>query len=156
MLRELTTDDAVEVAALIRAAFADLPQPVDPAPSALRETAETIGAALAEGGGAGIEADGRLVGCVLWREEGGGLYLGRLAVAAGARGQGVARRLVAAVEAQARRLGLGRVHLSTRLAMGANRRLFAACGFVAPVQRAHPGYAVPTYVEMEKWLDKSG
>jgi ribosomal protein S18 acetylase RimI-like enzyme len=154
MPRPLTAADAAAVATLIRTVFADLPQQVDPPPSALHETADSIAAALAEGGGAGIEQHGTLVGCVLWREKPGGLYMGRLAVAAAARGQGLARHLVAAAEAEARQRGLKRLLLSTRLGMLANRRLFASCGFVETVQHAHPGYAVPTYVDMEKWLDK--
>jgi hypothetical protein len=34
-----------------------------------------------------------------------------------------------------------------------NRRLFAACGFVEIARHAHPGYAAPTWVEMEKRLE---
>jgi penicillin-binding protein 2 len=33
-----------------------------------------------------------------------------------------------------------------------NRRLFARCGFVETAQHAHPGYAQPTFVDMEKRL----
>ena len=81
-----------------------------------------------------------------------GLYLGRLAVAPAWRGRGIARALVAAAEMAARRTGLPRVHLSTRLVLLDNRRLFAACGFVETTRDAHPGYAEPTFVNMEKRL----
>ena len=74
-------------------------------------------------------ADG-LAGSALWAEQDGGLYLGRLAVAPAWRGRGIAKALVAAAEAAARAMGLPRIHLSTRLVLLDNRRLFAACGFV--------------------------
>ena len=59
-------------------------------------------------------------------------------------------------EAVARRTGQPRVHLGTRLVLAANRRLFASCGFVEVALHAHPGYAAPTSVEMEKRLEASG
>ncbi|MBN8891819.1 MAG: GNAT family N-acetyltransferase, partial [Rhodospirillales bacterium] len=104
------------------------------------------------GGGAVAMAAGAAVGAVLWQPRDGGLYMGRLAVAPGWRGRGVARALVAAAEAAARAQGQPRLHLSTRLVLADNRRLFAACGFREAALHAHPGYAAPTYVDMEKSL----
>jgi hypothetical protein len=49
-------------------------------------------------------------------------------------------------------MALPRIHLSTRLVLLDNRRLFAACGFVETTCHAHPGYAEPTFVNMEKRL----
>jgi hypothetical protein len=49
-------------------------------------------------------------------------------------------------------LGAARIHLSTRLPLIDNRKLFAACGFVETTLHAHPGYAAPTYVDLEKRL----
>ncbi len=120
--------------------------------SALRVSATDVSAHLQTGGGAVVAADGRLVGSALWRETDGGLYLSRVAVAPFWRGRGIARVLISAAEVAARRMNLPRVHLSTRLVLTANRRLFAACGFVETVQHAHPGYAEPTFVDMEKWF----
>jgi hypothetical protein len=60
--------------------------------------------------------------------------------------------LVDAAAAEARRRGLPRLLLSTRLVLADNRRLFARCGFVETEQHAHPGYAHPTFVDMEKTL----
>jgi predicted N-acetyltransferase YhbS len=151
-LRPMAWADAPAVAALIRSAFAAQSVPTDPAPSALRETAESIASHLTTAGGAVAEADGQLVGCVLWQETDGGLYIGRLAVDPAWRRRGTARALVAAAEATARELGLPRLHLGTRLPLLDNRRLFAACGFVETVRSAHPGYTEPTTVAMEKRL----
>ena len=85
-------------------------------------------------------------------ERDGGLYLSRLAVAPGWRGRGIAKALVGATEADARRRGLPSIDLSTRLVLEDNRRLFAACGFVETTREAHPGYAEPTFVNMVKRL----
>ncbi len=151
MIRPIETADAATAAALIRAAFGAIPEPLDPAPSALRETGASILAHLAHGGGAVVEQAG-IVACVLWSEQGGGLYLGRLAVASHCRNRGFAAQLVSAAEAEARRLGLPRLHLGVRLALPGNRRLFARLGFVETALHAHDGYANPTWAAAEKWL----
>ena len=144
--------DCDAVAALIRLAFAAQPVRTDPPPSALREDAASVAAHLVAGGGSVAEVDGQLVGSVMWEPKGGGLYLERLAVDPAWRGRGIARSLVAVVEEAARQTGAPRVHLGTRLVLTDNRRLFAACGFVEIARHAHPGYAAPTWVEMEKRL----
>jgi GNAT superfamily N-acetyltransferase len=162
MLRPAVPTDAEALAALIRLAFAHQPVRTDPPPSALEESGVSVAAHLGEGGG-GIVADRigadkigaqGMVAALLWREEEGGLYVGRLAVHPQWRGQGLARRLIAAAEEVARQRGLERLFLSTRLVLAGNRRLFAACGFAEISFHAHPGYARPTYVTMEKRLGK--
>jgi GNAT superfamily N-acetyltransferase len=151
-VRPLCMAEADSAAALIRLAFAHLPVPVTPAPSALRETAEGVAAMLAEGGGAAAEDVGGLAGVVLWAPKQGGLYMGRLAVRPDRRGQGLARALVAAAEAEARRLALPRLHLSVRLALAGNRRFFVRSGFRETTMHSHPGFTEPTFVDMEKSL----
>lgn len=151
-LRPLVPQDGPTGAALIRAAFSVQAVQTDPPSSALQENAETVAAQIATGGGAGAEAQGCLVGLVLWVEREGGLYFGRLAVLPAWRGRGIAWALIAAAEAEARRRGMPRVHLSTRLVLADNRRLFAACGFRETERRTHAGYDAPTSVVMEKFL----
>ena len=155
-IRDLTALDADAVAALITRAFAAQPVQVDPAPSALRVTGSHVLAVLKEGGGAGAEAGGMLAGAVLWEEKDGGLYVSRLSVAPEWRGRGIAVRLLAAAEEAARGKGLPRLHLGTRLALEGNRRLFARFGFREVAFHAHPGYASPTWVEMEKRIENPG
>lgn len=151
-LRALRVEDAAAAAEVIREAFAAQRLATDPPPSALRETATSVAAHLKDGGGAALEADGALIGLVLWAERDGGLYLGRLAVLPAWRGRGAARALIAASEAEGRKRGLPRLNLRVRLVLDDNRRLFSSCGFVATKQGAHPGYAEPTYQAMEKRL----
>ncbi len=153
MIRPLTQADATEVASLIRVAFATLSAPVSPPPSALLETAGTIASIFAQGGGgAAAERDGRIVGTCIWQQKNGGLYVGRLSVAISARGQGIARALLAAAETEARRRGLPKLLLSTRLVLTDNRHLFASFGFTEVATHAHPGFTEPTFVDLEKPL----
>ena len=88
--------------------------------------------------------------CLLWQEKDGGLYLSRVGVRPRHRRQGLARRLIAAAEEEARRRHLPRLWLSTRLALAANRACFAAAGFREAALHAHAGYARPTFVDMVK------
>ncbi|MGL4960118.1 MAG: GNAT family N-acetyltransferase [Inquilinus sp.] len=150
-------DDAAEIAAvvvLIRGAFADYADRLDPPPSAVRETAESIAVLLGREHGLVAEAGGAAVGCLfLQRREGGDIYVGRVAVACAHRRGGVGRALMAAAEAEARRLGGARLTLGVRLALDGNRRFFASLGFVEGALHAHPGYDKPTWVEMMKAIE---
>ena len=151
-IRPLTTGDAAATASLVREAFAAQSRATDPPSGALGETTASVFAKLAEGGGAGAEAAGALVGVVLWAENDGALYIGRVSVLPAWRGRGIARALLTAAEAEARRRGLARVTLRVRLALEENQRLFAGFGFTPAGQGAHPGYREPTFLVMEKRL----
>ncbi|OJF13726.1 GNAT family N-acetyltransferase [Couchioplanes caeruleus] len=59
------------------------------------------------------EASGRLIGCGGWREHGDDAELKRMFTIAAARGRGVARRVLAAIEESARERGRKRVILET-------------------------------------------
>lgn len=156
-IRSLGEANAEPIAALIRLAFASLSATVEPPPSALRETATNIAAIFAAGGGgAGVDLDGQLVAACIWQPRDGGLYFGRLSVHPAARGRGLARALIAAAEAEARARGLPKMMLSTRLPLADNRRLFAAMGFREVAYHAHPGFAEPTFVDMEKVVGVGG
>lgn len=149
MIRPILPEDADAIAALIRLAFAAIPIPLDPAPSALRETPDSIRAHMAANGGAMVDGP---AGCVLWSGREGGLYIGRLCVHPSQQGRGLAALLVGAAEAEARRRGLPRLHLGVRLALPGNRRLFARLGFSETRLHTHEGYTGPTWIEAERWL----
>jgi ribosomal protein S18 acetylase RimI-like enzyme len=151
--RALIAEDAPRVATLVRAAFAAQAVATDPPASAMRVTANDLTTHLrSNGGGAVAEAAAQIVGSILWSEQDCGLYISRLAVDPKWRRRGIALALLAAAEAAARAMGLPRLHLGTRLALTDNRALFAGAGFVEVSRHAHPGYAQPTWVAMEKRL----
>lgn len=154
-LRPIAAADAPCVAALIRTAFAAITPPLAPPPSALRETADSVAAQIAAGGGTVAITPGEagsVIGAVLWGPRDGGLYVGRLSVAAAARRMGVARALVTAAEQAARAQGFGHMHVGVRLALAGNRRLFAELGFAETVRHSHEGFTADTWVEMHKRL----
>jgi GNAT superfamily N-acetyltransferase len=152
-MRPASATDAGAIADLVRTAFAAQPVAVDPPPSALRVTEADIIRHLQTDGGAVAELSGEIAGVVLWERQETGLYISRLAVAPRYRRRGVATALLAAAEDAARYAGVTRLRLGTRLVLTGNRRLFAGCGFTEITQHAHPGFAQPTWVEMDKRLD---
>src|SRR5436309_12992944 len=104
VVRTATVSDAAAVAATIAAAFEQYRGKLKPESGAFGETAKGIGQELRKGAGAIVaERNGKMVGCVMTKMLEGDLYFGRLAVLPEARGLGVARRLVEAVAADARR-----------------------------------------------------
>ena len=153
VFRALVPADAEAAAAFIRTAFAAQSAVTDPPSSALKETSEIVRRKLAEGGGFGVEEAGALVALVLFQPDGDALYLGRLAVAQSQRGRGLAQRLLALVEDEARRLGFAKTRLRVRLDLNGNRRLFAKGGYAETAQLSHPGYDKPTFAVMEKRLE---
>jgi ribosomal protein S18 acetylase RimI-like enzyme len=152
-LRFATAADAAVIADLVRLAFSAQSAPTNPPSSALRETAATITHELSLGGGAVVLEAGSMVGAVLWKEEEGSLYFGRLAVDPTQRRRGIALMLVSECEREARRRGLTRMHLGVRLELDDNRQLFLSCGFHDAEFLSHEGFSVPTWVRMERTLE---
>jgi ribosomal protein S18 acetylase RimI-like enzyme len=153
ILRAATPADAAAIAATIAAAFAQYRGKLEPESGAFRETAEGIAAELAHQSGAILaEQNGRVLGCVMVKILEGDLYFGRLAVLPSARGQGIARKLIDAVEAEARRRELAGVRLGVRIVLTENQRLFASLGYVETGREAHEGFDHPTSINMRKPL----
>ena len=151
VVRAAVAGDAATLAAIIASAFEQYRGRLVPESGAFRETADTIFRELEDGGGAIIaEQYGEPLGCVMTRTVGRDLYLGRLAVVPSARGRGIARRLVCAVEADAARRGLAGVQLGVRIALTGNQRFFAALGYVETSRQAHAGFDQPTSITMRK------
>jgi ribosomal protein S18 acetylase RimI-like enzyme len=153
VLRSATPADAPGLAATIAAAFEQYRDMLKPESGAFRETAKGIGAELRKGAGAIVaERNGQIVGCVMTKVVEGDLYFGRLAVLPAARGLGVAKRLVAAVEADAHARGLAGVRLGVRVVLTENQRLFMSLGYVETDREAHAGFDYPTSINMRKAL----
>jgi ribosomal protein S18 acetylase RimI-like enzyme len=153
ILRKATIGDAAAIAAVIAASFEQYRGKLIPESGAFRETADGIAAELSRGAGAIVaERNGEMLGCVLVEEKEGDLYFGRLSVLPPARGLGLARRLIDAVEAEARRRGLAGIRLGVRVVLTDNQRLFQALGYRETSREAHPGFDHPTSINMRKPL----
>lgn len=153
VLRPATSDDAVVLAETILVAFEEFRGKLVPESGAFRETPRSIAAELESGAGAIIaERHGHVVGCVLFRIYEGDLYFGRLSVVPQARGIGLAHRLIAAVERQARALGLPGVRLGVRVVLTENQDLFRSLGYHEISREAHEGFDYPTSINMRKAL----
>lgn len=153
VLRAATAADAATVAAIIAASFEEYRGRLEPESGAFRETAEGIAAELARESGAILaERNGEIVGCVMVKLVDDDIYFGRLSVVPAARGQGIARRLIEAVEDEARRRELAGVRLGVRIVLSENQRLFESLGYVEVSREAHEGFDHPTSINMRKAL----
>ena len=155
VLRAATTADAAVLAATIAASFAQYRGKLVPESSAFRETEEAIVRQLGAGAGAFIaERNGEVLGCVMTEPMEGDLYFGRLAVLPAAHGLGLAKRLIQAVEDDARARGLPGVRLGVRIALPQNQRLFNSLGYREISREAHPGFNQPTSINMRKSVER--
>ncbi|PDS80843.1 GNAT family N-acetyltransferase [Rhizobium sp. L43] len=141
-----------ELLALILAAFASMDGRIDPPSSALKLTAVSLAEkAEAEIGHVVIDGE-KLIGCLFLRPEADCLYVGKLAVLPEVQGKGLGKRLLATAEETAAALGLPALRLETRIELTDNHAVFAAWGFSRTAEKAHPGFARTTFVEMRKVL----
>lgn len=142
--------EAEAIAALIQRAFAPYRGRLRPEPSALRETADSIRSILETDSILVARRAGMVIGCVSVQRRADAAYIRRLAVEPGERRAGLGRALMGGAKRLARGQGFHRLCAETRLALGENRAFFRTLGFVEGAQRSHPGFAHPTYIELEK------
>jgi predicted N-acetyltransferase YhbS len=151
-LRLARAEDAAAIVSVIHRAFAQYDGILVPQSGAMRETAETMAARLADESCIIALAGEIPVGCVFYKATGDAIYFGRLAVLPERRGRGLARRLIAEVEAAAQAAGAAAVTLGVRIALPGNVALFTALGYRETSREAHPGFSEPTSINMEKRL----
>ena len=94
--------------------------------------------------------------CVFLTPTASALYVGKLAVAAEARGKGLARALIALAEDRARALELPALELQTRIELSANQAAFQALGFVEVARTAHAGFDRPTSITYRRVIAPKG
>ncbi|HNP72808.1 MAG TPA: GNAT family N-acetyltransferase [Kouleothrix sp.] len=150
IIQEASEADIPAIVAITQAAFAEYSDRLDPPSSVRDETAEKVLAKLAEGRAVLALVGGAPAGTVYYSPREGYVYLGRLAVLPERRGQGVGAALIAYVERRAAELGLPLVRLGVRVALPHLRAMYERLGYRVYEERRHPGYAVTTFVMMEK------
>ena len=138
------------MARVMRAAFAQYRDALEPPSGALSTDAATVRELMGLGGILVCECDGRIVASVFHRTHPGHVYLGRLAVLPAFRRGGLAVRLVVAVESLAAANGRRQVRLGVRLALPENRAFFERLGYRQTGLDSHAGSSVPTFA----WLAK--
>ncbi|WP_158967979.1 GNAT family N-acetyltransferase [Chachezhania sediminis] len=143
-----------DVLSLIQRSFAFMDARINPPSSMVRLTAADV-ARQCETGEVWIMGTPP-VACVFLTLKPDCLYLGKLAVDASARGQGLARVLVDLAEERARDLGLPEVELQVRVELIENHAAFGKMGFVKVGETAHEGYDRPTSITMRKAVTPSG
>lgn len=134
-IRPVGPEAAVDVLAVVRAAFAARPV-LDPPADALGETPETIAALLRPGGGLLAYDDGRPAAAVVLDPVGDAIYLRRFGVDPAAQGHGLARALVRAGLAEAGRRGASRVVILAREELPRTAQFWRDMGFVQTAHRA--------------------
>jgi GNAT superfamily N-acetyltransferase len=139
---------------LILDTFAFMEGRIDPPSSAHRLTIADMSAQAATGAVWVVEDNATPIACLFAKPQGDALYVGKLAVAETHRRHGLARRLIAAAEAEARARNLPRLELETRIELTENHTAFARMGFVKTAETAHPGYARPTSITMSRALTR--
>ncbi|WP_170411173.1 GNAT family N-acetyltransferase [Ruegeria atlantica] len=143
-----------DVLALLRASFRYMDGRVDPPSSIHRLTVERM-RTFCQGGGE-IWAIGRpLFACMFLTRKPDSLYLGKLAVNEGRRGQGICRLLVNHAESRAAELGLPALELETRVELTENHRVFSRLGFTMVGTGSHEGYDRPTDFLLRKKINLS-
>lgn len=136
--------------ALVHRAFAGMDGRIDP-PSSLHRMTPADLARDAQAGAAFLAHDGRkLTGCVSCQQQPDALAIGKLAVDPERQGLGIGRALITACVAEANARKLPRLRLQTRVELIENHRTFMHLGFTEVARTAHPGYARPTSITMER------
>src|SRR5262245_22310721 len=115
-----TPDQAVLVHRIMQEAFAEYVGVLHPPSGTHAETVDDVVRAMSSGGAILAWEDGKAVGSARYSRKPDFLYVGRVAVLPASRGKGIARAIMAYLEAQARQEGFDRVELGVRMALPQN------------------------------------
>lgn len=142
-----------ELHRLLMDSFAYMAPRIDPPSSLLRMGPEEL-ARKAESEKLVLATDGgRIVGCVFLRREADAIYVGKMAVDARYRGQGISRTFVRIAEKIAKDAGLAWLELQTRVELQENHETFSRLGFVKTGETSHEGYDRTTTFTMRKRIE---
>ncbi len=152
IIGEATGADAAAIANLLRTAFEEYRDVLNPPSGAHNETADRVLEKMKIARAALARWDGVALGCVFYEQEDDVIYLSRLAVLPEYRQRGIGRALVRYVEDRARTVGLRRVQLAVRLSLPKLRASYHRMGYQFVRLGSHEGSTRPTYALLEKQL----
>ena len=139
--------DFAALHALLSTSFADMEGRIDPPSSMARLTPDALEVKLRAEDLFLIREGDLLTGCLFGTLTPEAYYIGKLAVAAPQRGQGLARALVEAAASRAPAL-----ELQSRVELLENHAAFVAMGFTQVAATAHPGFDRPTSLTFRRAL----
>jgi GNAT superfamily N-acetyltransferase len=137
IIRPATTADLAELRRIARAAYAVYVPRIGRAPAPM--VADFV-APVAAGHAAVWADDAGIGGYAVFYPRGDHVHLENVAVDPARQGQGLGRRLIEFVEAEARRQGLAAVELYTNAKMTENQRLYPALGYVETHRASEDGF----------------
>jgi len=147
-------EDWGAVLALIHDAFAYMDGVIDP-PSSINRLGAAVITAQADIGEVWlIGENGAPLACVFMTYEEDALYLGKIAVAQSAQGQGLARALVEVAHERARAMKYRRLRLQSRIELTTNHATFRRLGFEETAKTRHPGFERVTSLTFEAPVKK--
>ncbi|MEJ6713265.1 MAG: GNAT family N-acetyltransferase [Rhodobacterales bacterium] len=146
--------DWTAILTLIQTEFADMDARIDPPSSMHLLTVDSIRDHAATGEVWVVEQQNAPIGCVFLSAKPDALYVGKLAVSARHRNQGLARVLIDQAEARALALGVTFLELQTRIELTENHAAFTRMGFVKTAESAHDGYNRPTSITMRRQVGR--
>ncbi len=136
-VRRATPADLAAIQAIARAAYAIYVERMGREPAPI---VADFASQIAAGQVHVLDAAGVAGYAVIYRR-GDHLHLENVAVDPARQGEGLGRRLLDFVEAEARRRGLAAIELYTNIHMTENQRLYPALGYVETGRRTEDGFA---------------
>jgi len=148
--REAILSDTPMIVDIIHEAFEQYKNTLIPPSGAHKETIQTIGTKMKEGGAYISIYETISVGCALWKKNEDNLYIGRLAVLPKYRRFGIGSQLIGLLERKATQLGYSKVLIGVRLSMPKLLEYYKKKGYEIIEYCFHEGFTEPTYVKMVK------
>ncbi len=145
-----TSAQVPEVLDLIQRCFAFMESRIDPPSSMHRLSVEGVSEHCLRGEVWSIGTPP--IACIFLKPKDPNLYISKLAVEPGMRGQGLARTLIQLAETRAIALALSGLELETRIELIENHETFRRLGFSKSGEGSHIGFDRTTYVTMHKTI----
>lgn len=154
MRHDATSKTLASVLDLVRCSFGYMDERIDPPSSIHQLTLADVKGHCSAGEVWSLDNnDGLPIACMFLKRASDALYLGRLAVAASSRGQGLASQLLEIADERAMAHGVRYLELKTRVELVENHTLFKHIGFEKSAEGRHIGYDRSTYIVMRKAVE---